>query len=245
MNDFIAKPIDPETMYATLNKWIKSIRSSSTNAIPVDDHLKDKESFISELDGVDVQKGLKTVNGDQNLYRKILWKFRENQSGAVSQLSDALAEGDMELGERLTHSLKSVAATIGAVSVSDSAGNLEIAIKKGGEVDQSLIDKLNETHTKVIKSLQHYFGTDVRQEETNVSLDPVMAMSLIRKIRERLEDYDSSAVNLMDELKAALPESIVSKQVKVLQSYMDAYDFDAALKVLQQVEKIIEDISKT
>jgi len=118
-------------------------------------------------------------------------------------------------------------------------------IRKGGIIDQNLLDELSEAHTKVIEGLQNCFRTKLEQKAIHTSLDPVAAMSLIREMREGLEDYDSNAVNLIDELKAALPGSIVSKQVKALQSHLDAYDFDAALKVLQQVEKTIEDTSKT
>jgi ribosomal protein S20 len=107
-------------------------------------------------------------------------------------------------------------------------------------VDTALLDHLDEAFTLVINGLKKCFGSKPEPRKEDVSLDPVMIRNLIKQLRESLEDYDSHAVSLMEELKASLADSMISREIRVLQSHLDAYDFESALKALEHVEKALD-----
>ncbi len=241
MNDYIAKPIDPEKMYATLSRWIRPSRKKGAGAEPEGKAVPQKnEVSLADIEGIDMEKGLKTLAGDKEQYTKILRKFLDSQSQAVSQLKQALKDGDRERAQQLAHSLKGMAGNIGAMTIYEISGRIEQEIRAGKHVDTALLDHLDEAFTLVINGLKKCFGSKPEPRKEDVSLDPVMIRNLIKQLRESLEDYDSHAVSLMEELKASLADSMISREIRVLQSHLDAYDFESALKALEHVEKALD-----
>ena len=68
--------------------------------------------------------------GGVELRGKIVDLFFENGRERVDGLKHGLASGDLELAERSAHSLKSSAATLGAVRVRAVAGRIEELLEK-------------------------------------------------------------------------------------------------------------------
>ena len=67
--------------------------------------------------------------GGKNLYLSMLAKFIPSQGQAGQSIQDALAVNDRATAERLAHTLKGVAASVGAVALAESASQLEQAIE--------------------------------------------------------------------------------------------------------------------
>lgn len=100
---------------------------------------------LSSIEGLDLQAGLKVVRGNEALYRKLLLRFRDQLSQFPSEFDQAKAEGP-ELAARMAHSLKGVAANLGALRLQQRAASLEQACKSDAPVDaalQQLLDELN------------------------------------------------------------------------------------------------------
>ena len=125
MNDHLTKPIDPQALFAALLRWIKPQPTT------VDDNLdatlvqEGGHVKIPVLDGIDTDRGLVNHGGMPELYRSILAGFNHEFGSTAEDITSALASGDYPLARRLAHSLKSVAATIGADNLSSCAKVLE------------------------------------------------------------------------------------------------------------------------
>ena len=109
MNDHVAKPIDPNELFATLGKWIraktdlKNSQSSETgipqkagqaadDEIPLPSPAKTETDDLPEsLSGFDLAAGLKRLQGNRRLYRKLLVDFAANYAGAADNIQKALA----------------------------------------------------------------------------------------------------------------------------------------------------------
>ena len=127
MNDYIAKPLHDRTMYATLARW------TQRDVLPVADEpgrlLKNVISPASDA-FIDTDSAMARMGG-KPLYLAMLARFLSGQRQSVQAIQDAIAVEDMATAERLVHSLKGVAATIGAASLVKSVSQLEQAIWDG------------------------------------------------------------------------------------------------------------------
>ena len=84
---------------------------------------------IPDLPGLDTNLGLQRALGKTGLYAEMLRRFVQGQAPVLPELQRALAVHDVALAERLAHTLRSVAANIGAQAVSDRAQALEHALR--------------------------------------------------------------------------------------------------------------------
>ncbi|MBF0471847.1 MAG: response regulator, partial [Gammaproteobacteria bacterium] len=136
MNDHISKPIEPHRLFQTLAAWITPRQPQppappSGSSAPSPQSSGDIETLeqLSTLPGLSATEGLQRVMGKPDAYLKLLRRFCDNQEGALTRLRSALQQGDRESAERAAHTLKGVAATIGAHPLQQSAATLEQALQ--------------------------------------------------------------------------------------------------------------------
>ena len=110
MNDYIAKPVDPEVALETLCRWIRPCAPAAAG---------------DGGGGLDRTAGLRRVGGNQALYDKILVRFAQDANQFAATFRTIFDAGDREAATRLVHSLKSSAGTIGADEVQRAAAHLE------------------------------------------------------------------------------------------------------------------------
>ena len=127
MNDFTAKPIDPDFLYATLARWIPedsiSIDLQTTSDPTAENPGLQSTSLHRCL--VDREGALKYFAGNTKLYLRMLGKFVDTNGDDAEKLQTALASHDQAYAERIAHTLKGISSTIGINTLSQVAYNLE------------------------------------------------------------------------------------------------------------------------
>lgn len=88
-------------------------------------------AWPAAINGLDTVAGLRRAMGMQPLYLSLLSRFRDGRRETSAQLRQALDAGDLKTAELLSHSLRGVAAQIGATRVPADAQALEEAIHEG------------------------------------------------------------------------------------------------------------------
>ena len=155
MNDHIGKPIDPDQLIATLAKWVRPRRTTErihpSPTVPASAPLP-----LPDLPDVKVVQSVRRIGGNVALYYSLLEKFRANEQHVVAKIREALASNDLKTAERLAHTLKGIAGTLGAESLQSQAEILEKQFKdKTLNNVESLLAQIEQEIEKLIAKIDH------------------------------------------------------------------------------------------
>jgi CheY-like chemotaxis protein len=167
---FISKPIDLYELNETLKEWlpadkIKLSTESDSDAESETENTPDPEAsfldLISDIEEIDKEAGLSHVDGMEDIYQMTLELFSNNLAPECENMSTLLDNGDIQSFAIAIHGTKSMLSTIGAMKLSETALELELAAKRG-EMDYCLtnypviLEKLQALH----KRLSAIFSAD-------------------------------------------------------------------------------------
>ena len=137
MNDFLTKPIEPQTLIETVAHWrpkhldkparIELAKADSTSAA------------FPQLPGIDVEDGLRRMMNRPAFFEKVLRDFHARFIGETERILAALAANKTEDAIRHAHSLKGLCGNIGATKLASLSRELEFAIRESKpELDNAL-----------------------------------------------------------------------------------------------------------
>lgn len=139
MNAMVAKPLNFLTLFLEIEK---SIPIKKTSAAPSNATETSGKSTIDSFATLDPQalKKLRSLNrlGDKDFAEEMIEDFVRTTPEKIAQMIEFLQKEDLKACFSMAHSLKSSAATIGALDMRDMAEVLEQACTEGrlGEVKQ-------------------------------------------------------------------------------------------------------------
>jgi len=132
MNEYLTKPIIPEKLFAALSRWCT--HKQGTVILPTEINTSEQavdQQKVSDIAGLDMTAGLKTCNGKQALYEKMLRKFSIKYQHIDDEIIQALRQGDTENVKALAHNLMGVSANIGALKLSETLKEINTKLAEG------------------------------------------------------------------------------------------------------------------
>jgi len=231
MNDYITKPIQIDVLYATLARW------TQRNVQPAGAVMPKLHRPPGEFSGLDTEKAMARMGGEDT-YRTVLEKFIPNQEMAVQSIKDAVAAGDLKTAGRLVHTLKGIAATIGATALSESARQLEMAIqKKDAKNRQPLIEVAEKELAQAITSAKAYLQMHAAEPDATAT-NPAQTTALLEQLAKQLQAFDSGAGDTMREInRQIIKGSATAVQFSRLDRYVKDYDYENALAEVRRLSK--------
>jgi len=160
MNDYIAKPIVPEKLFAALRA---AAPASSAEPLSTQDILAASDAVLDNgvIATLESQIGADTV-------ALLVEDFAASADDAIAQIAQARASGDMVAWTRAAHSLKSAAANMGLARVFRLAQTIEAAGDKG---DRSTMeapsDRLAEAAAEGVAALRARYAVAAGEETVN------------------------------------------------------------------------------
>ncbi|MFP3042853.1 ATP-binding protein [Treponema primitia] len=126
-NDYLSKPIEISKLDGMMHKWIPP--EKRVKPAPETDEEGITETTDIYIDGVDTAKGIDLTGGTEEGYRNILQIFCLDAASQTEYLKSVPAVEQMPLFINAVHSIKGIAASIGADTLSSEALTLEMAGK--------------------------------------------------------------------------------------------------------------------
>ncbi|HSG23691.1 MAG TPA: response regulator, partial [Azonexus sp.] len=175
MNDHVAKPVDPNNLYAMLIKWLpvpgvakeatatRSVqapaRSGATPLAATDEALI---QAIASIPGIDTGSGLLAVRGRPASYLRLLRSFVTQHGNDHLGIKTALADAQTGDAERLAHSLKGAAGALGLSGIYATAAALNDALRAPGKPAElpALLTTLCAEMPRTVHSLKYLLAVD-------------------------------------------------------------------------------------
>jgi two-component system sensor histidine kinase/response regulator len=236
MNDHVGKPIDVNELFSTLARWIKRVTdetvATAAEASPQDAPMR--------IPGVDIERALRRVGGSIKLYKKLVFRFSETQTDAVQRIREAIGRSDAETARRDAHTLKGLAATIGATDLAECAGTLESLLKteETADLDQALagLEKsLSDFVASLPESALAAGGDHGAQTTAQRSADPAALGAALSDLAKLIAQDDTRAAKAIEAISGDLRAMGQDSESKQLQNLLAQYDFENAAAVLEKM----------
>ncbi|MBK1679762.1 response regulator [Rhodocyclus tenuis] len=148
MNDLVSKPVAPKLLYAALHRYLRDV-------VPAAESVPEAVPANAPAGALDVSAGLYFVDGNRDVYLKMLQRFAEKFSNAAEDIRCALAADAGDDARRLTHSLSGSAGSIGAAALQGLAREIEseLKVEAPGSVD-GLLGSLEAEMAAVLQAIK-------------------------------------------------------------------------------------------
>jgi two-component system, sensor histidine kinase and response regulator len=245
MNDHVSKPIDPALLFETVGRYyklpedaaVRAIAESKQTEVPAND-IGD----LSSIEGLDTLDGLRRVAGNQNLYLKLLRKFVDQQGQTPAQIAEALARNEEPVAERLAHTVKGLAGSLGSRVVEQAAARLEKAIasrapsaelkpilQEFNSVLQDFISRLSATLPRLV--------TDPAPASEDVPLDSGQLKQVVQEMIGHLNNFDPAAEEFLEANRDAFRVLLSEESLASFKQEVGEFAFANALDRLEAAAK--------
>jgi signal transduction histidine kinase/CheY-like chemotaxis protein/ligand-binding sensor domain-containing protein len=140
MNDYVTKPIDPDTLYAVLATWVQPdlghIDAVDTDEVTI---VAAPTGAPKPRAGIDMQAAMQRLGGHEALLTKLLGLFANDFEPTLPQIHAAIGAGDLAAAAELVHKIRGAAGNLSANELLAAAAALEERLR---QEPQALTDLL-------------------------------------------------------------------------------------------------------
>ncbi|WP_163337754.1 PAS domain S-box protein [Desulfopila sp. IMCC35008] len=252
MNDHLAKPINPEELYFCLVHWIKTDNLEDSKSFAEDrlgeEHADDRQrgpSLPKQIAGLNITDGLQRVAGNRQLYLSLLRDFLSQTEHFREEVQACHNRNDKPTLQRVVHTLKGVAGSIGARELQQASLDFEREIHNKSDNFQIMQDVLFRELQQVRDSILELLEPVPSQEKSSQPVEhPTVDLAhikdvltdLLKLLAIRDMEAESRFFEIRDMLLSQFPQ-----QTQRLTEYMEALDFKNAQIVAREISTNLYD----
>jgi predicted ATPase/signal transduction histidine kinase/DNA-binding response OmpR family regulator len=244
MFDHLTKPIDIGRLSEILIRWLKPGHRAAVDAArpAVASPL---ELVLPMVDGLDTALGIKRVGGTPALFLKLLQQFCAEHAGEAAAIRKALQDGRQRDGERIAHTIKGAAASLGAMDLSSAAEALERALREGNETVLPLLDQFAVQLDALVRPLSVFFAAvdaarPLAAPEGGAQITPDI-LARLDQLRDLLESGDAESEDLIDALCRDMAHMTWISELEDIATHIQDVEFETAR---DRVEVLLERLNK-
>jgi two-component system sensor histidine kinase/response regulator len=258
MNGHVTKPIDPDQLFAALQKWIPPTdRRASSRQTKVSNGKEAaaaqppprpaEQKLPDSLPGFDLAEGLKRLRGNQQLYRKLLLDFGAKYTQVAAEIRQALDGGDLKQAHSLIHNLKGLAGNLAATALQASTVEMEKLVKgdQGKTASRKQLDQkfalLAESIDQALAAVQTLGPVPAAKPQRSAAdemagISPAAAGEAAGRIKGPAELGDVTQIKSIAEELKSKSEAFAPLGDKFIE-LADDFDFEGISKLLGELEK--------
>jgi CheY-like chemotaxis protein/HPt (histidine-containing phosphotransfer) domain-containing protein len=230
MNGHVSKPIEPEQLYAMLAQHYGAQAAAASAALAPKEVAHPASG--PAIAGIDSVAGLRRAGGKISLYLRLLSHFAADYRAAGHQLAAWLDSAEWDQAERLAHTLKGVAATIGADALAPLAGALETACHQQQlDTARQALAALQPVLAQQCAALDQHFA-EPAPLASHADKPGGPAPAWLPRLRKMLDECDSEALLLWEGGHAEAAAWLNATQIGRINRALDNFEFDKALALL-------------
>jgi two-component system sensor histidine kinase/response regulator len=195
--------------------------------------------FSGASPAIDRAGGIARLMGDAALFARVLARFRKEYRHAADGIRNALAAGDLQLAQRLAHTIKGAAGMIEAVPLHAEAQALEQALRQGAGDHAYLacLERMAHALDRVLREVEAAEGSAAAAQPLVQGHGQGHGQGGARaaaRLRILLEDGNGDAVDLVQEAAADLTSELGEECYRQIAAAIGVFDFEGALALINR-----------
>ncbi|NEX22590.1 response regulator [Thiorhodococcus mannitoliphagus] len=244
MNDHIVKPVEPERLYAALALWLPP--PPDQDLAPAASTTKAGEDrahgfALPRIPGLDLEVGLRALRGNEARYAQVLRLFAQGHGEDAALMRKHLASGDRETAVRLAHTIKGVAATLGAGLLRQRALDLELALRDQA-TDATIeagIQALEASLVPLLREIRRMVPVDQPVTIAAQEVDATKTTQLLCELESLLANDDTCARDHWFTSRGWLQAALGADAAQI-EADIEQFDYDQALQRLRLAKAALE-----
>ncbi|MBL7004299.1 MAG: PAS domain S-box protein [Gammaproteobacteria bacterium] len=245
MNDFVAKPVNPNDFFTTLIKWLPERKMGSISALLPDKTLTGSDQskitrlldHLRTIEGINIEQGLVALRNDSVAYLRLLRQFAENHERDMHKLGQYLDNEKVEQASNLVHAIKGSSGTLGLTGIQQSAESLGNYLRHiGHSFDKQKVDEIKKKIHLDLQAIQSILNDSSLPEKsetmTEVDLDNVQ--HVLTQLKGLLLNFDTQSNVLFVQHKELLIQAFGTDLEKLSQQ-IENFDYPEALKTIESI----------
>ena len=232
MNEHITKPIDPDTIFSTLLRFIKPRKDTAMKKVESKDNSAQDNIDFSMLKNLNTNEALHRLDGDEKAYKKILLRFRDKYSNLSNEIQK-LAKEEIDAAEKKCHELKGIFANIGANKLYEVILLIDDTLKNSELPSQTLYKRLEEEMAVIFDSISLFeTSLDDNKISTNETFDTIKAKELLHRLLESLDHDIAESETILDQLEPIMASSKEYNMFKDVSKKVTLFEIKKAKELL-------------
>ncbi|MTV36493.1 hybrid sensor histidine kinase/response regulator [Duganella radicis] len=154
MNDYVTKPIDPDTLYAVLATWVTPDLSRAA-AAEIEPLPRRPSAPVTPRPGIDVHAAMERLGGQDALLSQLLNVFAHDFDTSLQQIQDAIHSGELLRAADLVHRIRGAAGNLSANELFKTSTALEGRLREEPAALADLLRAFVQAFDVVMESARH------------------------------------------------------------------------------------------
>jgi HPt (histidine-containing phosphotransfer) domain-containing protein len=235
MVDHIGKPIDLDQLIAALRRHINPERLAIAHSDALAQAVE--VSASANETSLDSETAIKRLGNSRELYDQVVHSFRTDTPTQLADLNHQIEQAAFTDAIRTAHTIKGLAATIGAMALSKTAGQIEAGLKeqsKAGSAALAVSELLAQLNTQFeallpeLAKITPELSSSPVESAGDGTFDQAVLSSHLAELKQLLADDDMRATSLGNKIGQTYGTGLGPDWQAVAQA-INQLDFAAAL----------------